>query len=86
MNILSLNILKLYQAIGRHIEKYPEDAKRFPNFAPEKRTKLARGCEGPIGGEIHSAQYFHGRFNVFSLLVSTVVTLFFVHSETVLVA
>ncbi|KAJ3565909.1 hypothetical protein NP233_g7341 [Leucocoprinus birnbaumii] len=55
------NILKLYQAIGRHIEKHPEDASRFPNFAPEKRIKLARGYEGPIQGDLHSAQYFHGR-------------------------
>lgn len=55
------NILKMYQAIERQIEKYPEDAKRFHNFTPEKRIKLARGCEGPIEGELHSAQYFHGR-------------------------
>lgn len=56
-----LNILKMYQAVGRHVEKYPEDAKRFHNFAPGKHIKLARGCEGPTEGEIHSAQHFHGR-------------------------
>ena len=57
----SLNILKVYQAIGRQIKEHPEDAKRFHNFAPDKRIILARGCEGPIEGELHSAQYFHGR-------------------------
>ncbi|KXN90166.1 hypothetical protein AN958_04656, partial [Leucoagaricus sp. SymC.cos] len=61
VNSSYLNILKLYQAIERQIEKHPEDASRFPNFSPDKRIILARGCEGPIQGELHSAQYFHGR-------------------------
>ncbi|KAF9445905.1 nucleoside hydrolase [Macrolepiota fuliginosa MF-IS2] len=56
-----LNILKLYQTIERHIQKHPEDVGRFPNFSPKKKIILARGCEGPIEGTLHSAQYFHGR-------------------------
>ena len=64
----------MYQAVGRHVEKYPEDAKRFHNFAPGKHIKLARGCEGPTEGEIHSAQHFHGRLIVVSMLIWTKVT------------
>ncbi len=62
----SINILKAYQAIVRHVQKHPEDAKRFPNFTSEKRTILARGCDGPVDGEKHFAQYFHGRFDPLS--------------------
>ncbi|KAH9931079.1 nucleoside hydrolase [Epithele typhae] len=43
-----VNILKMYQAIARHLEQFPEDAARFPNFQQGRKTILA-------------AQYFHGR-------------------------
>ncbi|KAJ7128914.1 nucleoside hydrolase [Mycena crocata] len=56
-----LNILKTYQAVSRHIEKFPEDAARFPSFSAATKPILARGSSGPIEGELHSAQYFHGR-------------------------
>ncbi|CAK5281409.1 unnamed protein product [Mycena citricolor] len=56
-----LNILKAYQAISRHIERLPADAARFPNFSAASKPFLARGSAGPLEGEIHSAQYFHGR-------------------------
>ncbi|OBZ67190.1 Uridine nucleosidase 1 [Grifola frondosa] len=55
------NVLKIYQAISRHIEHYPETASRFPNFLSDRRTILALGEDGPLEGDLHSAQYFHGR-------------------------
>ena len=57
----SLNIFKAYQAIARHLELYPDDSSRFPNFKPEVPPLLVRGAKGPLGGEYHTAQYFHGR-------------------------
>ncbi|KAF7315264.1 Inosine-uridine preferring nucleoside hydrolase [Mycena indigotica] len=55
------NILKAYAAIARHLEQFPGDATRFPNFSPSVRPILARGSDGPLQGDLHSAQYFHGR-------------------------
>jgi hypothetical protein len=57
----SLNILKTYQALSRHFAQYPSDQARFPNFSPIVRPLLARGSPGPLEGNLHSAQYFHGR-------------------------
>ncbi|TEB37508.1 nucleoside hydrolase [Coprinellus micaceus] len=54
------NVLKTYQAIGRHLDRYPEDAGRFPNFRPETPPLLARGTLGPLQGDLHCAEYFHG--------------------------
>lgn len=56
-----LNIFKAYQAVARHLELYPDDSTRFPNFRPEVPPLLVRGAEGPLGGDYHTAQYFHGR-------------------------
>ncbi|TFK25530.1 nucleoside hydrolase [Coprinopsis marcescibilis] len=56
-----LNIYKAYQAVARHIEAFPEEASRFPNFKPQRLPLVIRGCDGPLQGELHSAQYFHGR-------------------------
>ncbi|KAF7298143.1 IU-nuc-hydro domain-containing protein [Mycena chlorophos] len=56
-----LNIPKTYAAIARHLEEHPSEAKRFPNFSSTVKPILARGSDGPLEGEIHSAQYFHGR-------------------------
>ncbi|KAI0703380.1 nucleoside hydrolase [Cerioporus squamosus] len=56
-----INILKIYQAVARHIERHPEDATRFPNFSQRKKTILAVGEDGPLEGDLHSAEYFHGR-------------------------
>ncbi|KAI9062938.1 nucleoside hydrolase [Trametes sanguinea] len=56
-----VNILKIYQALARHIEQVPEDALRFPGLDPEKKIILAIGEDGPTEGELHSAEYFHGR-------------------------
>ncbi|KAJ6593665.1 nucleoside hydrolase [Mycena capillaripes] len=55
------NILKAYQAVSRHLEQFPEDIHRFPNFSPAVKPILARGSAGPLEGDLHSAQYFHGR-------------------------
>ncbi|THG94757.1 hypothetical protein EW145_g8080, partial [Phellinidium pouzarii] len=55
----SNNVLKLFNALARHFEDFPEDRKRFPNF--DSKPLLARGAPGPLEGALHSAQYFHGR-------------------------
>ncbi|KAF8971042.1 Inosine/uridine-preferring nucleoside hydrolase domain-containing protein [Flammula alnicola] len=56
-----LNIFKVYQTIERHLEQYPSHKDRFPNFDPKRKPILAKGSAGPLDGELHSAQYFHGR-------------------------
>ncbi|KAK7687189.1 hypothetical protein QCA50_009693 [Cerrena zonata] len=56
-----VNILKVYDNLSRHFAQYPEDQKHWPNFAVLKKTILARGAVGPLAGEPHTAQYFHGR-------------------------
>ncbi|KAJ7188507.1 nucleoside hydrolase [Mycena filopes] len=56
-----LNILKAYQAVSRHLNQFPQDAPRFPNFSSTVKPILARGSSGPLQGDLHSAQYFHGR-------------------------
>ncbi|KAF8904372.1 Inosine/uridine-preferring nucleoside hydrolase domain-containing protein [Gymnopilus junonius] len=56
-----LNILKAYRAIECFLERNPLESSRFPNFNSKKRPILARGAVAPLEGEIHSAQYFHGR-------------------------
>ncbi|KAF7375961.1 Inosine-uridine preferring nucleoside hydrolase [Mycena sanguinolenta] len=55
------NILKAYRAVARHLEEFPQDSSRFPNFNPETKPILACGSVGPLEGDLHSAQYFHGR-------------------------
>jgi len=55
-----VNVLKLYQAMAFHFERHPEDGQRFPNFFSSKPI-LARGATGPLYGDLHSAQCFHGR-------------------------
>ncbi|KAH9948526.1 nucleoside hydrolase [Amylocystis lapponica] len=56
-----LNVLKIYKVLSQHLERYPEDKHRFPNFSGTKKTILSRGAAGPLEGALHSAQYFHGR-------------------------
>jgi len=56
-----LNVLKLYQALSRHFEQVPVDRARFPNFSMKVQPILAKGSAGPLEGDLHSAQYFHGR-------------------------
>ncbi|KAJ7251812.1 nucleoside hydrolase [Mycena haematopus] len=55
------NILKAYQAVTRHLEEFPHDSARFPNFSSTTKPILACGSAGPLEGDLHSAQYFHGR-------------------------
>lgn len=62
----SANLLKVYQAISVHLESHPDDKHRFPNFFGTKPI-LARGPDGPLSGDLHSAQYFHGR-SAFSII------------------
>ncbi|KAJ7874718.1 Inosine/uridine-preferring nucleoside hydrolase domain-containing protein [Mycena olivaceomarginata] len=56
-----INVLKAYQAVSRHLEQFPQDSARFPNFNTETKPILASGSVGPLEGDLHSAQYFHGR-------------------------
>ncbi|EPQ57468.1 nucleoside hydrolase [Gloeophyllum trabeum ATCC 11539] len=55
------NIFKLYQAVGRHIEQYPEDKHRFPNFDASAKPFVVKGASRPWSAETHTAEYFHGR-------------------------
>ncbi|KAH9055466.1 nucleoside hydrolase [Lactarius vividus] len=56
-----LNIFKIYQAVGRHIEQHPEERNLFPNYSPTRKPFVLRGAAGPLSGELHNATYFHGR-------------------------
>ncbi|KAL0956158.1 hypothetical protein HGRIS_002319 [Hohenbuehelia grisea] len=56
-----LNVLKTYQALTLHLEKHPEQQSRFPNYFSTSKPILAEGSEIPLEGDLHSAQYFHGR-------------------------
>ncbi|KAJ7072537.1 Inosine/uridine-preferring nucleoside hydrolase domain-containing protein [Mycena amicta] len=56
-----LNVLKTYAAVARHLEQYPADAWRFPNLSENLKPILARGSVGPLQGDLHNAQNFHGR-------------------------
>ncbi|KAI0062857.1 nucleoside hydrolase [Artomyces pyxidatus] len=56
-----LNIFKIYQAVARHIEQYPGSRTRFPNFDTAVKPVICKGAHGPLEGELHSAQFFHGR-------------------------
>ncbi|KAK0212389.1 nucleoside hydrolase [Desarmillaria ectypa] len=55
------NILKTYQALTRHFDAYPAEKTRFPNYSVSPKTSLVLGSDAPLQGDIHSAQYFHGR-------------------------
>lgn len=57
----SSNIYRIYQAIQKEIEQNPKARSRFPGFFQKRKPFLARGAHGPLGGELHTAQYFHGR-------------------------
>jgi len=60
--VCSLNIIKTYQAIHRHLQHTPSDQDRFKNFGGDKKPILARGASDPQEGETHSAENFHGRY------------------------
>jgi len=55
------NILRLYQVLSKHLVENPTEKQHWPNFLRERKTVLAVGATRPLEGEIHSAQYFHGR-------------------------
>ncbi|TFK54312.1 nucleoside hydrolase [Heliocybe sulcata] len=55
------NIFKLYQAVSRHLDRYPEDKARFPNFDPANKPFIVKGAARPWDTEKHTAEYFHGR-------------------------
>ncbi|KAJ1307775.1 hypothetical protein OPQ81_001862 [Rhizoctonia solani] len=52
------NVLKVYQLVLDHLERYPNDRNRFPNL--KSRPKLCSGATGPLSGIPHLAKYFHG--------------------------
>jgi len=57
----SLNIFKIYQEIGRHIDRHPESRDLFPNYFSERKPLVLKGPAGPLSGQVHNAAYFHGR-------------------------
>lgn len=54
------NLLKIYHALAQEINKSPEAAARYRMLEGqrEKKTVLALGEDGPIGGEKAVAAYF----------------------------
>ncbi|KAF9047333.1 Inosine/uridine-preferring nucleoside hydrolase domain-containing protein [Panaeolus papilionaceus] len=59
--ITARNILKIYDAIEKHVKgKYPGST-AFERALNGPRPILAKGPERPLDGEIHHAQYFHGQ-------------------------
>ncbi|KAI0675276.1 nucleoside hydrolase [Trametes maxima] len=56
-----VNVLKIYQALARHVAQFPQETSRFPGLTPKRKTILAMGEDHPLQGDLHSAQYFHGR-------------------------
>jgi len=60
-HLKSDNIVKVYSVLEQHLERHPEDATRFPNFSKERKPIVSLGAAGPLEGDLHSAQYFHGR-------------------------
>ncbi|KAI0301088.1 Inosine/uridine-preferring nucleoside hydrolase domain-containing protein [Multifurca ochricompacta] len=56
-----LNIFKIYQAVGRHIEQHPEFRDLFPNYNSARKPLVVRGPAGPLSGDLRNAAYFHGR-------------------------
>ena len=54
------NILKLYHILYRHIMHFPEENNRFPGLQRAKKTKLAKGAQGPLEGILDLAEYFVG--------------------------
>lgn len=54
------NLLKIYHALAQEITKSPEAAERYRMLEGqrEKKTILALGEDGPIGGEKAVAAYF----------------------------
>ncbi|KDQ57686.1 hypothetical protein JAAARDRAFT_35371 [Jaapia argillacea MUCL 33604] len=57
----SINVFKIYEAVAKHLEQYPQERDRFPNFSSANKPFIVQGAEAPLEGSIHSAQYFHGR-------------------------
>lgn len=57
----SLNIFRIYQAVGRHIDLHPESRDLFPNYNSGRKPLLLKGAAGPLSGGKHNAAYFHGQ-------------------------
>ncbi|KAJ9095309.1 hypothetical protein QFC21_005675 [Naganishia friedmannii] len=63
------NLLKIYASLARELVHDADSLKRFPGLAAAgtgrggsegKKTVLALGADGPVGGEKSVAAYFHG--------------------------
>jgi hypothetical protein len=56
------NLLKIYASLAREVVHDAESLKRFPGLAAGsgKKTVLALGADGPVGGEKSVAAYFVG--------------------------
>ncbi|KAJ3540288.1 hypothetical protein NM688_g6249 [Phlebia brevispora] len=55
-----LNVLKIYNAVYKLFDSDFTSRAQFCNVA-EGKIILARGSDVPLEGDLHSAQYFHGR-------------------------
>jgi Inosine-uridine preferring nucleoside hydrolase len=62
LTLLSANIFKIYQAVGRHIEQHPESCHLFPNYNSSRKPLVVKGAAGPLNGDLETAAYFHGRY------------------------
>ncbi|WVF72631.1 hypothetical protein IAT40_007449 [Kwoniella sp. CBS 6097] len=54
------NLLKIYHSLAKEIAEIPEAGGRYDRLKGQKKTVLALGEDGPIGGEKAVAAYFHG--------------------------
>ncbi|KAF8604149.1 nucleoside hydrolase [Ceratobasidium sp. AG-I] len=52
------NVLKVYHIVSNHLQLHPNDQSRFPGFT--SRPTLCYGASGPLSGNLHMAEYFHG--------------------------
>ncbi|PPQ98441.1 hypothetical protein CVT24_004120 [Panaeolus cyanescens] len=55
------NIFKVYEAIAKQVEGNFAGAAAFERALNGPKPILAKGPERPLHGEIHHAQYFHGK-------------------------
>lgn len=60
--VCSLNVFRLHKALSKQFEADPESRARYVNLSSDRKIILAKGADFPLEGELHSAQYFHGRY------------------------
>lgn len=60
--VCSLNVFRLHKALSKQFDADPESRARYINLSSDRKIILAKGADFPLEGELHSAQYFHGRW------------------------